>query len=95
MDPCLKLQYYRNNKWEESFIQKAKKQKRKLNHDELSIYLNEKTISGKTDILAWWKVHEVKYLNLSKMACDYLSIPVTSAPIKQIFLGCTNLVVQK
>ncbi|CAG8631767.1 21215_t:CDS:2 [Rhizophagus irregularis] len=30
--------------------------KRKLNHDELSIYLNEKTISGKTDILAWWKL---------------------------------------
>ncbi|PKK55500.1 hypothetical protein RhiirC2_802233 [Rhizophagus irregularis] len=32
--------------------------KRKLNHDELSIYLNEKTISGKTDILAWWKIYK-------------------------------------
>jgi hypothetical protein len=90
MDPRLKLQYYRDNKWEESFIQEAKKQvvelwkstykvnsandeeshddgdeifghifkKRKLNHDELSIYLDEKTIPGKTDILAWWKVYK-------------------------------------
>ncbi|CAB4402364.1 unnamed protein product [Rhizophagus irregularis] len=30
MDPRLKLQYYRDNKWEESFIQEAKKQVVKL-----------------------------------------------------------------
>ncbi|CAB5175595.1 unnamed protein product [Rhizophagus irregularis] len=107
MDPRFKLQYYKDNKWEDSYIQEAKRQvfelwkstykgnsadddescedddelfrhifkKRKLDKDELSIYLDEKVIPRKTDILACWKAHEVEYPNLSKMARDYLSIP--------------------
>ncbi|CAB4474626.1 unnamed protein product [Rhizophagus irregularis] len=50
--------------------------KRKIEEkDELSIYLNEGVAPGKTDILMWWKLHEIEYPNLSKMARDYLSIP--------------------
>ena len=30
--------------------------KQKVEKDELSIYLDEKILPGKTDILAWWKV---------------------------------------
>ncbi|EXX64421.1 hypothetical protein RirG_142870 [Rhizophagus irregularis DAOM 197198w] len=84
MDPRFKLQYYKDNKWEDSYIQEAKRQvfklwkstykgnsadddescedddelfghifkKRKLDKDELSIYLDEKVIPRKTDILA-------------------------------------------
>ncbi|CAB5205209.1 unnamed protein product [Rhizophagus irregularis] len=127
MDPRFKLQYYKDNKWEDSYIQEAKRQvfelwkstykgnsadddescedddelfgyifkKRKLDKDELSIYLDEKVIPRKTDILAWWKAHEVEYPNLSKMAHDYLSIPATSAPVKRIFSGGTDLITQK
>ncbi|CAB5136895.1 unnamed protein product [Rhizophagus irregularis] len=60
--------------------------KRKIEEkDELSIYLNEGVAPGKTDILMWWKLHEIEYPNLSKMARDYLSIPATSAPVERIF----------
>ncbi|GBC14125.2 ribonuclease H-like protein [Rhizophagus irregularis DAOM 181602=DAOM 197198] len=129
LDPRIKLQYYKDNMWEESFIQETRKQvtnlwettykpnisenvepsddaddelfghifkKRKIEEkDELSIYLNEGVAPGKTDILMWWKLHEIKYPNLSKMARDYLSIPATSAPVERIFSGGTDLVVQK
>ncbi|GBC53601.2 ribonuclease H-like protein [Rhizophagus irregularis DAOM 181602=DAOM 197198] len=129
LDPRIKLQYYKDNMWEESFIQEARKQvtnlwkttykpnisenvepsdnaddelfghifkKRKIEEkDELSIYLNEGVAPGKTDILMWWKLHEIEYPNLSKMARDYLSIPATSAPMERIFSGGTDLVVQK
>lgn len=90
LDPRIKLQYYKDNKWEDSFVEDAKKQvtdlwettykptntevrefdndvnddlfghifkKRKIEEtDELNTYLNEGVVSGKTDILAWWKV---------------------------------------
>ncbi|CAB5208334.1 unnamed protein product [Rhizophagus irregularis] len=70
--------------------------KRKIEEkDELSIYLNEGVAPGKTDILMWWKLHEIEYPNLSKMARDYLSIPATSASMERIFSGGTDLVVQK
>ncbi|CAB5384577.1 unnamed protein product [Rhizophagus irregularis] len=36
-----------------------------------------------TDVLAWWKVQEANYPNLSKMALDYLAIPATSAPVER------------
>ena len=90
LDPRLKLQYYKDNRWEESTIKDAKNQieelwkstykvnsvveddsekddnnelfghifkKQRIEVDELSTYLEEKVVSSKTDILAWWKVH--------------------------------------
>jgi hypothetical protein len=89
LDPRLKLQYYKDQCWEDKFIQNARRQmtdlwnstykmniteaeessddvdndlfghifkKQKLDKDELNIYLNERVVLGKTDILVWWKV---------------------------------------
>ncbi|GBC12416.2 zinc finger BED domain-containing protein 1-like [Rhizophagus irregularis DAOM 181602=DAOM 197198] len=63
--------------------------------DELKSYFREPTISKSTDVLAWWKVQEANYPNLSKMALDYLAIPATSAPVERIFSSGTDLVTQK
>lgn len=46
MDPRLKLQYYRDNNWEESFIQNAKKQVIDLWN---STYKTNTSISGEFD----------------------------------------------
>ncbi|CAH1766290.1 11659_t:CDS:2, partial [Entrophospora sp. SA101] len=51
--------------------------KRKFVHaDELDTYLNSSSANLDIDILLFWKLHESEYPNLSKMAKDYLSIPV-------------------
>ncbi|GBB95627.1 hypothetical protein RclHR1_02580010 [Rhizophagus clarus] len=43
--------------------------------DELEVYLNEPPENFDMDVLAFWKVHENKFPNLSKMAKDFLAIP--------------------
>lgn len=102
MDPRLKLKYYKDNNWEESMIQEAKRQVTELwkssykknntleseecsddtnddlfshifkkqrteEKDELNTYLNESTVSSKTDILVWWKV----YFKIIYLLYDY------------------------
>ncbi|GET58695.1 zinc finger BED domain-containing protein DAYSLEEPER isoform X2 [Rhizophagus irregularis DAOM 181602=DAOM 197198] len=46
--------------------------------DELEAYLNEPSANFDMDILAFWKVHENKFTNLSQMARDFLAIPGTT-----------------
>ncbi|GBC26953.2 zinc finger BED domain-containing protein RICESLEEPER 2-like [Rhizophagus irregularis DAOM 181602=DAOM 197198] len=69
--------------------------KRKTSYsDELEAYLNEPLANFDMDILAFWKVHENKFPNLSKMARDFLAIPGTSVPVERVFSGGTDLITQ-
>ncbi|CAJ0856590.1 1087_t:CDS:2, partial [Entrophospora sp. SA101] len=58
--------------------------------NELDTYLNSSSANLDIDILLFWKLHESEYPNLSKMAKDYLSIPVEC-----IFSGGTDLISQR
>lgn len=52
---------------------------------ELDTYLSSKRAEKGTDILNWWKNHELFYPNLAKMARDYLSIQATSVASERVF----------
>ncbi|GBC52400.2 zinc finger BED domain-containing protein RICESLEEPER 2-like [Rhizophagus irregularis DAOM 181602=DAOM 197198] len=70
--------------------------KRKTSYsDELKAYLNEPPANFDMDILAFWKVHENKFPNLSKMARDFLAIPGTSVPVKRVFSSGTDFITQR
>jgi len=46
--------------------------------DELGKYLALPPVNvPDTELLAWWDNHAAQYPQLSRMACDYLSIPGT------------------
>lgn len=47
---------------------------------ELNSYLMTPTVDGEEDPLAWWKVHNVNFLMLSKLACKFVCILATSSP---------------
>ncbi|GES98122.1 zinc finger BED domain-containing protein DAYSLEEPER-like [Rhizophagus clarus] len=76
-------------------INAANDAKSKLLQYYLKIYFNEPPENFDMDILAFWKVHENKFPNLSKMAKDFLAIPGTSVPVKRVFSGGTDLVTQR
>ncbi|GES96419.1 zinc finger BED domain-containing protein RICESLEEPER 2-like [Rhizophagus clarus] len=63
--------------------------------DELEVYLNEPPENFDMNVLAFWKVHENKFPNLSKMAKDFLAIPGTSVPVERVFSGGTDLITQR
>ena len=46
---------------------------------ELEIYLDEKCLpNDDVDILQYWKLNSVRFPQLAIMACDILSIPITT-----------------
>ena len=45
-----------------------------------------------SDPLLWWRVHEMEYPVVSKMARDYLSIQATSVPSEQAFSVAGNTI---
>ncbi|CAB4383547.1 unnamed protein product [Rhizophagus irregularis] len=75
--------FYKNNidisqssdNLEDDLLSHIFKKRKTERDDELKSYFREPTISKSTDVLAWWKVQEANYPNLSKMALDYLAIP--------------------
>lgn len=67
--------------------------KRHIEHvDELQVYLTLPTIDGQIKPLEWWKINELQYPNLARMARDYLAIPATSVPSEQCFSISKNLI---
>lgn len=55
---------------------------------ELDLYLEEPLLpraKEDLDVLAWWKENMQKYPTLSKMACDILSIPVSTVTSESVF----------
>ena len=61
--------------------------------DELDRYFDEAQPRAQTiaDFLAWWKLNQHKYPNLSRMARDYLAIPGTSASSERLFSSAKHL----
>lgn len=59
---------------------------------ELNSYLLSPTIDSEADPLAWWKLHQVSYAQLSKLARKYLCIPATSSPSERLFSTSGNVV---
>ncbi|XP_057461082.1 zinc finger BED domain-containing protein RICESLEEPER 2-like [Actinidia eriantha] len=52
---------------------------------EESVYICDEGVSSHFDALEWWKINNLKYRILSKMACDILSIPITSVASESTF----------
>lgn len=66
--------------------------------NELQIYLKSPTINLdilKCNPLGWWKINELVYPTLAKIARDYLAVPASSVPCEQIFSGGADLVTSK
>ena len=61
---------------------------------ELEEYLSEKIIapSSKFDVLAWWKGNASKFPILSKMACDVLSIPISTVASESTFSAGSRVI---
>ncbi|CAG8652821.1 10765_t:CDS:2 [Rhizophagus irregularis] len=59
--------------------------------DELEAYLNEPSANFDMDILAFWKVHENKFTNLSQMARDFLAIPGSGLSWMPFQIACLFL----
>uniref|UniRef100_A0A669C519 HAT C-terminal dimerisation domain-containing protein n=1 Tax=Oreochromis niloticus TaxID=8128 RepID=A0A669C519_ORENI len=59
---------------------------------ELNSYLLTPVIDGEDDPLAWWKVHNIHFPRLCKMARKYLCVPATSAPSERLFSTGGNIV---
>ena len=58
----------------------------------LDNYLMTPTIDGEEDPLAWWRVHNVNFPWLSKLARKFLCIPATSSPSERLFSASGNVV---
>ena len=52
---------------------------------ELSLYLQEVRLDAESDPLEWWKLHEMTFPMLSKVAKKFLAVPATSAASEQLF----------
>ena len=56
---------------------------------ELDVYLEEGVYicddDSNFDVLEWWKMNALKFKVLSKMACDFLSIPITTVASESAF----------
>jgi hypothetical protein len=52
---------------------------------ELDLYIREPRQSNEKDVLQYWKTNETKLPTLSKIAKQYLSIPVTSGDVERLF----------
>ena len=55
---------------------------------ELDVYLEEGVYicdDSNFDVLEWWKMNALKFKLLSKMACDFLPIPITTVASEYAF----------
>ena len=52
---------------------------------ESMIFLSEGREDRRVDVLLWWKVNELRFPNLARMARDYMAVPASSVPSEQLF----------
>ena len=48
-------------------------------------YLSSPSLSDEADSLAFWKGHQDQFPELAKLACEYLHVPASSAPVERLF----------
>ncbi|CAG8821877.1 3793_t:CDS:2, partial [Gigaspora margarita] len=94
LDPCWKLKYFQTNNLtiqneddnDKDFLFPVPKHFRNHNgHDELNAYFESSAELGLTK----------KIFYIGNMACDYLSIPATSAPTERLFSESRNIITYK
>ncbi len=59
---------------------------------EVKNYLKEQVEVEDTDPLEFWHINKTKFVNLSKMARDFLCIPATSVPVECVFSQAGDLI---
>ncbi|XP_034040262.1 zinc finger BED domain-containing protein 1-like [Thalassophryne amazonica] len=59
---------------------------------ELKSYLRTMPVDGETDPLGWWRLHQVNFPRVARLAQKYLCIPDTSAPSERAFSTGGNIV---
>ena len=53
--------------------------------DQLQVYMQVQQVPNDTDPLMWWKRHQHEFPDLSRMARQYLTVPVTSVSPETFF----------
>ncbi|XDV17019.1 hypothetical protein PO909_016474 [Leuciscus waleckii] len=59
---------------------------------EMNSYLLTPSIDSEEDPLQWWKLHQINFPRLSKLAKKYLCFPATSSPSERVFSTGGNVV---
>ncbi|CAB4443314.1 unnamed protein product [Rhizophagus irregularis] len=77
------------NSSDEDLVSHISKRRRTEPVSELDRYLKADCAQALTDILNWWKE---EYPHLAIMAKDFLGVPATSAPSKQIFSSAADVI---
>jgi hypothetical protein len=62
---------------------------------ELRQYIEEAVIPRESDPLEWWKIREILYPTLAKLAKKYLCITATSVPSERIFSKSGQIISEK
>ena len=62
------------------------------NQSELNLYEPVSEDHSKFNVLHYWKINADRFQNLSRMARDYLAVPVTSTPSERAFSGGRQLI---
>lgn len=70
-----------------NFIPQTPKRQRhtSVKQSELDLYLTADCESSDSNPLQYWSAHEEKFPTLAKMACTYLALPASSAPVERLF----------
>nr|XP_023696970.1 zinc finger BED domain-containing protein 1-like [Paramormyrops kingsleyae] len=59
-------------------------------HDVI-VYLNQPCLAEDVDPLAYWKGNQTSFPELAQLACQYLAIPASSAPVERIFSAAGSI----
>nr|XP_023696959.1 zinc finger BED domain-containing protein 1-like isoform X2 [Paramormyrops kingsleyae] len=62
----------------------------KASHDVI-VYLSQPCLAEDVDPLAYWKGNQTGFPELAQLACKYLAIPASSAPVERIFSAAGNI----
>ena len=52
---------------------------------ELNAYMRVQQVANDTDPLMWWKQHQEEFPRLTRMVCQYLTVPASSASPERLF----------
>ncbi|XP_048867870.1 zinc finger BED domain-containing protein 4-like isoform X12 [Brienomyrus brachyistius] len=55
------------------------------------VYLSQPCLAEDADPLAYWKGNQTSFPELARLACKYLAIPASSAPVEKIFRAAGSI----